>query len=164
MQFKDIPGFEGLYKVSDDGKIMSLSRVITRDTGTSKSRKTINRMLKLSKNDNGYYVVNLYINKKPHRSKVHRLVAASFVSNPHNYNCVNHINGIKTDNRAENLEWCTSAHNVRHAFSIGLMGNTSPIICKVIKEAIDNGFMQSDIARYFRIHYSTVYRINLRMQ
>ncbi|MDW0189613.1 MAG: NUMOD4 domain-containing protein [Nitrososphaeraceae archaeon] len=164
MLWINIDGYEGKYQVTNCGQVRSLSRTVYRESGKSKRRIIRTRILKQFTNDQGYCIVGLHGNGKFKSAKVHRLIAASFLGNPNNFNCVNHKNGIKTDNRVENLEWCTPKENIIHAFRTGLMNNTAPLFVQVIKEAVKKGFKQSDIAKYFRIHYSTVYRINLRTQ
>lgn len=78
------------------------------------------RILKPSPNKNGYLRVCIYIGDKKKNCFVHRLVAQAFIPNPDNKPEVNHKNGIKTDNRVENLEWVTTSENVQHAFDTGL--------------------------------------------
>lgn len=99
--WRDIEGYEGLYQVSDQGRVKSLG---------SKWRKS-ERILKPVVRHDGYVVVGLYSGGKPKTFKVHRLVCEAFHENPDNKPQVNHINEIKTDNRASNLEWATAREN-----------------------------------------------------
>ena len=72
------------------------------------------KVLHQYKSEHGYLRVALYENGKQKRVLVHRLVAMKYIPNPHNLPQVNHKNGIKTDNRVENLEWCTASENQQH--------------------------------------------------
>ena len=69
----------------------------------------------------GYKVVVFDVNGKRYLRLVHRIVATEFIDNPLNKPCINHNNGVKTDNRVENLEWCTHKENIAHAIKIGLI-------------------------------------------
>jgi hypothetical protein len=87
---------------------------------------------------NGYKAICLYSyeTKKCSTSNVHRLVALAFLDNPNNYKCVNHINGVKTDNRIENLEWVTYKNNTLHAKKAGLWKPNTKKVHQYTKEGI----------------------------
>lgn len=102
--WKDIEGYEGLYQVSNMGRVKSLSN--------NKKRKE--KILKSSKDGGGYLMVGLCKDGKQKCHKIHRLVASAFLDNPNNLIEVNHINEIKTDNCAENLEWCNRSYNMNY--------------------------------------------------
>lgn len=101
---KSIKGYE-TYFVTENGEVWSTKR----EKWLSKSY------------NNGYAKVGIKVDGVTHNRMVHRFVAEAFIPNPENKPCVNHINGIKGDNRVENLEWNTYSENNKHAFGIGLM-------------------------------------------
>lgn len=112
--FKDIPGYEGFYQVSNFGNVKSLERQIYRKDNTIKPVKC--RILKKGISPQGYNVVNLSKNGKVSPKTVHQLVAITFLGHkPDGFNLVvNHKNFIRTDNRVENLEIVTMRYNVNH--------------------------------------------------
>ena len=103
VKWKSIEGYEGLYEISNTGKI--------KRNGT---------ILKNNMMTRGYHKITLCNGKTKKQFSVHRLVAKHFIPNPHKKTFVNHINCVKTDNNVENLEWVTEKENVEHAKMKGL--------------------------------------------
>lgn len=113
--WKDIEGFEGFYQVSNLGRVKSLSRIVNDYRGKGKRNKE--RILKPKRKNiaNSYLTVCLSKLGVITTHQVHSLVAKTFIGNPDPGKEVNHKNGIKDDNRVENLEWVTRKENTRHA-------------------------------------------------
>lgn len=112
--WKEIEGYEGFYQVSDQGRVKSLPRK------DAIGRLVKERPLKTPTNSDGYPALLLCRDSSQAHFLVHRLVATAFIPNPENKPVVNHKNGIKTDNRVENLEWATYSENNQHAWNTGL--------------------------------------------
>lgn len=112
-QWKDIKDYEGLYQVSNYGRVKSLERAIERVTrwGNVDVLRISEKIKKITKNNKGYSTVNLCKNCKSKHYLVHRLVAQAFLSNPEQYNEIDHINENKDDNKINNLIWCTHQYN-----------------------------------------------------
>lgn len=114
--WNNIPETNGIYQASSLGQIRSVDRTVKHNYGGNKLTK--GRILKQSKQRNGYLAVPIFYNGVEKRCNVHRLVASAFYGQSDL--TVNHINGIKTDNRADNLEYCTMSQNLKHSFRTGL--------------------------------------------
>lgn len=119
--WKPIVGYDG-YEISNFGRVKSF-----------KNKNIIHKILSCTKNIYGYIVIRLNNKEKRYTLKVHRLVAMAFIPNPENKRTVNHKNGIKNDNRVENLEWNTDSEQQIHAYKIGLNYTSNLQIERVIK-------------------------------
>ena len=115
--WKDIENYEGLYQVSNLGRIKSLERDVYRQNGTFHYHAG-GKILAPALNRGGYSQIDLYKNGKMKREYVHRLVAMAFIPNPENKPQVNHKDEVKTNNVVENLEWCTSVYNINYGTKI----------------------------------------------
>lgn len=104
-EWRAISGYDGRYFISSAGEVKSIY-------GSCKLIKHYQAR--------GYHKVNLRLKKRQTAQHVHRLVAFAFIPNPENKPYVNHIDGVKSNNNKENLEWCTASENNSHAYKIGL--------------------------------------------
>ena len=113
-EWRDVVGYEGIYQISSIGRVKSLNRLDNR------GRIVHGRMRRVQIDpQNGYPCVQLYKNNKGHKGYIHRLIAEAFLPNPHGYECVDHINGVRTDSYLGNLRWCSRLQNIRFAIDAG---------------------------------------------
>ncbi len=170
-QWRDIPGWEGFYQVSNIGNVRSLDRTILVKKPNCNKPTDVRykgKKMKPRLQSMGYYAVTLAKRGADHPDSIHRLVARAFIPNPENKRCVNHINCVKTDNRVENLEWCTYKENIQHSFNNGIhkRGNDhyrsklNSFQVRVIRKI--NDMDQNEIARIFGVGQSNICAIKVR--
>lgn len=126
--WKDIKGYEGLYQISNLGRV--------------KSYKRNNIILKPGKTKRGYMVVSLCSKKSIKKVYIHRLVAQSFIKNINSFEQVNHIDGDKANNKVDNLEWVSAKDNVIHAYKNNLMIGRKTMIYQFDKKIILSTLMR----------------------
>lgn len=110
----DLVEFNGFYVINHSGEVKSKST-----TSNRCGRKPSGRVLKTSITNVGYRTVGLSINGKQKRRSIHRLLAITFIPNPENKRCVNHIDCDRLNNDLSNLEWATYSENNSYAFKVG---------------------------------------------
>ena len=154
--WKDIEGYEK-YQISNYGRVKN----------TNYRNKGYAKITNSNFDKNKYLLISLVIGKIIYTKKVHRLVAQAFIPNLENKETVNHINGIKTDNRVENLEWCTVKENNQHAFD-NMLNNrkgvevlSSKLLEKHVIQirSIKGEFTAREISKTFKVSMSAIERI-----
>lgn len=167
--WKDIPDYEGYYQVSNLGRVRSVDRRVSHPRSgfiTLKGcilKPAISRL---------YYGVNLSVNSVTRSVPVHTLVARAFLGANPDRLTINHIDGNKLNNRADNLEYCTHLQNVAHAIASGLwdsrkgqkhgMAKLCDSDISVIRQRLSLGESQSSIAKDYGVCQQTIQRINAR--
>jgi hypothetical protein len=117
--WKPVKGYEGLYEVSNIGRVFSIKKNIIMEPAIA--QPSIKSMAKRKSKSAPYFKVKLYKNgTKPKNYQIHRLVGDAFIPNPDpvNKRIINHINEITTDNRVQNLQWSTNSENIVHSVNI----------------------------------------------
>ena len=151
-----IDGYHGYYSITQCGKVFTHNR---------------SRFLSTKLNQDGYVQVVLFKRGKRKVFLVHRLVGYAFIDNPENKPQINHINGIKVDNRKENLEWCTIQENITHSIDMGLkkssLGEDHGISKLTNKQVLDiheqlsNGIKQIALVKKYKVGRGTISDIKL---
>jgi len=164
--WRDIQNYEGRYQVSNLGNVKSLDRFSNFKNSKSLYKGKLLKQGKHSCNrtiDMSYRVVSLSKEGKGKMFYTHRLVAETFIDNPENKKDVNHINGIRHDNRLENLEWVTRLENVKHSLDV-LKNKPGGVYSRKInikeieniKNMKNQGFLHKDIAKIYNVKNSTI--------
>lgn len=117
-EWRYVKGYEGMYLVSNFGNVKSLDRPISCKGRKDKLRIISGKMKKPTLNDKGYLKVTLFKNGHGKTREIQRIVAETFIPNPMNKPQVNHIDGNKTNNCVDNLEWATSHENMWHSANV----------------------------------------------
>lgn len=155
--WKDVPNTNGIYQVSNYGNFKSFK------SGEWKTIKPFEGKL-------GYRFIDFMDRCKRDRWKVHRIIATIFIDNPNDYKMVNHIDGDKHNNHADNLEWCTASHNIKHAYDTGLKpkltgerhgrSKLTQLQANEIKtECISGKLTQVEVGKKFGVSRAAVQRI-----
>ena len=141
--WKDIEGYEGRYQVSNMNNIKSLERTVWDNRGYY--RTVHERILKARKNNNGYLQVSLWKDGKAKKYLVHQLVAQAFCENPEGYTEVNHLDEDKTNNCADNLEFCSRSYNCNYGTRSKKIGEKlgKPVIAIDVRTGLKLEFVSS---------------------
>ena len=154
--WKDIKDYEGLYQISNYGNVKSLPKERRNRRGVYIQKE---KLLSLTNTSTGYKKVELVKDGKRKGFKVHRLVAQAFIPNPDEKPQVNHIDGDKTNNYVDNLEWATASENSIHAYNTGLNSNKKELNENEIVSMYMNGTTKEDIAKQYGVSNAVIKRI-----
>lgn len=169
-EWVQIPGYEGRYEISTCGRVRTMARIAPRTvSGFSSPVRVKRKELRPSSEPGGYPAIELTNEAGRRRLYMHRLLAQAFIPNPLNLPVVNHIDGDKTNNALQNLEWCTHAQNAAHASKAGLLpkgligpGEKCPAAkltdekVREIRRRVAAGETQRAVAKEFGVTYGNV--------
>lgn len=159
IEWRKIPGYEGLYEVSNDGRVRSWKNGSWGRAGKPKE---------LSQNitETGYPMLSLCRDGVPRKVTVHRLVTEAFISNPENKPCINHLDGDRANNHVNNLEWCTYAENNQHAYDTGAADRrgegqprsilTEREVIEIREKYVPRVVTQADLAKEYNVSRSAI--------
>ena len=161
--FKDIPGYEGRYQITNYGRVYSLEYI-----GPNNSVRG-NKFLKPAVAD-GYHRIKLHKDKVIKSFAIHRLVGKAFIENPNNKPYINHKNFLRNDNFYLNLEWMTAKENTIHAFlnkrypsRKGELNHSSKItkeqVLEIRRLLLENQVYITDIAKTFKVNRRTIFEL-----
>lgn len=166
--WKDVVGFEGLYTVSNMGRVKSSEKIVRYRWGERVNKA---RILKPNNLDQRYDQVTLCRNKYQKKITVHRLVVITFLDMDATKNSINHKDGNKRNNCASNLEWCTQKENIDHAYKLGLMhgrkGEKHPNSLLTndnvaqMKAMLKDGARTRDLVKIFNVSEDVIYQIKV---
>ncbi len=164
-QWKKVDGYEGYLEVSNFGNVRTVAREVPLNGGIRKYESVV---CSLTLKRNGYYQASVRLGGKDKRKwfLVHRLVAKAFLANDLNLPQVNHKDGNKVNNHADNLEWCDSSHNQNHAVKMGLCSNEeahykAKLTVEQVKEIRASNDFHRVIAERYGVGKSTITNIKL---
>lgn len=169
-EWRSVVGYEGLYEISRYGELRSVERIVM--FNSIRSEEPITRLLQgkvisLVTNELGYVQGALYKYGKAKLCLVHRLVAEAFLQNQHNKLTVNHINEVKDDNRAENLEWCTQSENALHSSykNRGELSGTGKLsneqVLEIKSHLITGELNQTEIGALYDVSNHVIHKIKV---
>ena len=145
-EWRDIKGFEGLYQISNYGRVKSLEKILFCKRYNISGRHYDTKILKNNKSKDGYYKIQLFKDGLYKTIKISRLVAQAFIPNPENKPEVNHKDGNKTNNQVSNLEWNTTSENGKHAWNMGLrtknFGKNNKSSKPILQYTLNNVFVK----------------------
>ncbi len=164
--WKPVVGYEGMYEVSNLGRVKSLNRTV-KNNGSLVLRKE--RILKPAVSSGWYFtiVLNNGDKLKKKTTRIHRLVATAFIKNELNKPCVNHIDNNPLNNNVSNLEWCTFKENIKHASKQGRMNRGenngfSKLTEKQVLEIRSSNLSAKELSLRYKLSYNYVFLVKSR--
>ena len=153
--WRDVPGYEGYYQASNLGRIKSLERKV--EYNNQEDRILKEKIMKLNPTSRGYIRISLCKKGRSRSHFVHRLILSAFIGESNLQ--VNHIDGVKTNNNIDNLEYVTNQENIAHAVKIGLIKNNSKINEKLIIKDYKNGFRLRQLERKYKTSHQDIRKV-----